>query len=75
MPNNNYFLCTGRMDDKAETVIRLLNNDGVWTTKPSIESEAAPEAFGKAMFHKSIDAWQKKAMFHKSIDAWQKGEY
>ncbi|KAL8962446.1 MAG: hypothetical protein Q9183_005157 [Haloplaca sp. 2 TL-2023] len=37
----------------------LVNNAGVWTAKPSIDPEAGPEAFGKAMFDESIDAWQK----------------
>ncbi|KAL8658017.1 MAG: hypothetical protein Q9226_001351 [Calogaya cf. arnoldii] len=37
----------------------LVNNAGVWTAKPSVDPEAGPEAFGKAMFEESIDAWQK----------------
>ncbi|KAL8735658.1 MAG: hypothetical protein Q9166_000827 [cf. Caloplaca sp. 2 TL-2023] len=45
---------------KTEGYLNLLvNNAGVWTTKPSIDPEAGPEAFGKAMFDESIDAWQK----------------
>ncbi|KAI4156896.1 MAG: hypothetical protein L6R39_000942 [Caloplaca ligustica] len=37
----------------------LVNNAGVWTAKPSVDPEAGPEAFGKAMFDQSIDAWQR----------------
>ncbi|KAL9034676.1 MAG: hypothetical protein Q9214_006939 [Letrouitia sp. 1 TL-2023] len=45
---------------KTEGYLNLLvNNAGVWTTKPSIDPEAGPEAFGEAMFNESIDAWQK----------------
>ncbi|ERF69911.1 hypothetical protein EPUS_05455 [Endocarpon pusillum Z07020] len=45
---------------KTEGYLNLLvNNAGVWTTRPSVDPEAGPEAFGKAMFDESIDAWQK----------------
>ncbi|RYP76881.1 hypothetical protein DL769_003536 [Monosporascus sp. CRB-8-3] len=39
----------------------LVNNAGVWTTKPDAGPEDGPEKFGSAMFAESIDAWQKAA--------------
>ncbi|RYP03281.1 hypothetical protein DL764_005243 [Monosporascus ibericus] len=37
----------------------LVDNAGVWTTKPDAGPEDGPEKFGNAMFAESIDAWQK----------------
>ncbi|CAK1360212.1 Oxidoreductase UcpA [Cercospora beticola] len=37
----------------------LVNNAGVWTTKPSVEPDAGPEQFGKAMFDENPDDWQR----------------
>ncbi|PPJ57412.1 hypothetical protein CBER1_01405 [Cercospora berteroae] len=37
----------------------LVNNAGVWTTKPSVEPDAGPEQFGKAMFDENPDDWSE----------------
>ncbi|KXJ87977.1 hypothetical protein Micbo1qcDRAFT_215321 [Microdochium bolleyi] len=37
----------------------LINNAGVWTTKPEAGPEDGPEKFGSSMFEQSIDLWQK----------------
>ncbi|KAF2878489.1 hypothetical protein BDV95DRAFT_479350 [Massariosphaeria phaeospora] len=37
----------------------LVNNAGIWTTKPNAGPEDGPEAFSKAMFEESIDDWQR----------------
>lgn len=38
---------------------RLINNAGVWTTKPDAGPEDGPEKFGSSMFDQSIDLWQQ----------------
>ncbi|KAJ4321327.1 hypothetical protein N0V94_002959 [Neodidymelliopsis sp. IMI 364377] len=37
----------------------LVNNAGVWTTKPEAGPEDGPEKFGSSMFDQSIDLWQQ----------------
>ncbi|KAI9897344.1 hypothetical protein N3K66_007200 [Trichothecium roseum] len=37
----------------------LINNAGVWTTKPEAGPEDGPEKFGSDMFNQSIDLWQQ----------------
>jgi len=37
----------------------LVNNAGVWHTKPEAGPEDGPEKFGSSMFDQSIDLWQK----------------
>ncbi|KAK1961240.1 NAD(P)-binding protein [Colletotrichum sublineola] len=37
----------------------LVNNAGVWTTKPEAGPEDGPEKFGSSMFDQSIDLWQR----------------
>ncbi|KAK2052494.1 NAD(P)-binding protein [Colletotrichum caudatum] len=37
----------------------LVNNAGVWTTKPDAGPEDGPEKFGSSMFGQSIDLWQR----------------
>ncbi|KAF9880621.1 hypothetical protein CkaCkLH20_01663 [Colletotrichum karsti] len=37
----------------------LVNNAGVWTTKPEAGPEDGPDKFGSSMFEQSIDLWQK----------------
>ncbi|KAI1860724.1 uncharacterized protein JN550_011325 [Neoarthrinium moseri] len=37
----------------------LVNNAGVWTTKPEAGPEDGPEKFGSFMFDQSIDLWQQ----------------
>ncbi|KAL2760160.1 hypothetical protein ACRALDRAFT_2096313 [Sodiomyces alcalophilus JCM 7366] len=37
----------------------LVNNAGVWTTKPEAGPEDGPEKFGNSMFEQSIDLWQQ----------------
>ncbi|KAI9170613.1 Gluconate 5-dehydrogenase 3 [Paramyrothecium foliicola] len=45
---------------QAEGYINVLvNNAGVWTTKPEASPEDGPEKFGSSMFDESIEAWQK----------------
>jgi hypothetical protein len=43
----------------ADRVSRLVNNAGVWTTKPEAGPEDGPEKFGSSMFDQSIDLWQQ----------------
>ncbi|EMD88586.1 hypothetical protein COCC4DRAFT_67006 [Bipolaris maydis ATCC 48331] len=46
--------------EEAHGYINLLvNNAGVWTTKPEAGPEDGPEKFGSSMFDQSIDLWQK----------------
>lgn len=37
----------------------LVNNAGVWTTKPEAGPEDGPVKFGSSMFDQSIDLWQQ----------------
>ncbi|KAL6155883.1 putative secondary metabolism biosynthetic enzyme [Exserohilum turcicum] len=52
----------GAVDHIAENdgyVNVLVNNAGVWTTKPEAGPEDGPEKFGSSMFDQSIDLWQQ----------------
>ncbi|KAH3912587.1 hypothetical protein HBH56_116930 [Parastagonospora nodorum] len=37
----------------------LVNNAGVWTTKPEAGPEDGPEKFGSSMFDQSVELWQQ----------------
>ena len=37
----------------------LVNNAGIWTSKPDAGPQDGPEVFGKAMFEENIDDWQR----------------
>ncbi|KAI1325457.1 NAD(P)-binding protein [Xylariaceae sp. FL0255] len=40
----------------------LVNNAGVWKSRPTAGPDAGPEAFGEAMFAENIDDWQESFM-------------
>jgi NAD(P)-dependent dehydrogenase (short-subunit alcohol dehydrogenase family) len=41
------------------SMARLVNNAGIWTSKPNAGPEDGPEAFSKDMFAENIDDWQR----------------
>jgi len=51
------------LEKKADLIDRLVNNAGVWTTKPEAGPEDGPEKFGNSMFEQSIDLWQQGTLF------------
>ncbi|KAK8124387.1 uncharacterized protein PG998_000146 [Apiospora kogelbergensis] len=49
----------------------LVNNAGIWTTKPEAGPEDGPEKFGSSIFGQSIDLWQQAflSLLAKSISS------
>jgi len=57
-PHENLFF-----QKETDLIDRLVNNAGVWTTKPEAGPEDGPEKFGNSMFEQSIDLWQQGTLF------------